>query len=560
MIVTLTKRELETINKRKEKASQKYDEARARARSLRPDPEPPPYPKLPDRPKDKESDEYAKYTELVKEANEKNFEAYQAWYESGSREWQIAYGELGALTHEKSNSFSDILKKADDRLLKRITKSPEATIKALKAQVDTFLSSELTYLEDGSSGFEIATDTIKDQLQSAFYKPLQTLNDEARAQIADYIDQKLSKLPPKVLSYNPTFVTMYGTETPIELDGKIVYYSISYLIPSEESPRKKAEEERHTATAPKNYVTTVDRITKKAFDDRLTKPLNADKDAYFDVDISSRNTRKEVIARVAIDYQELVESGVFQGKPPALGGDDYNVLDAIHSEIVAGNYAFTKTMLYRVMTGKMQGYLEVPEDISNIIDDALLKFKGLLKTEYSEVDKEGNLREIKLDEPIVTYIRGKGYLNGEYVDDLIVVPKDDRFTPPFLKWARFNNNEIDSRDVTLLDVKGLNNGKESRTIKMCLYRRVIEMRNKYERAYRSKRELPDNQRSIRYDYVYKALELKEPDKNKRRLIKSKIDRCMKFWESKGLIEGYRHKKDNSGTYYAVEVSFMPSSK
>ena len=54
MIVTLTKRELETINKRKEKASQKYDEARARARSLRPDPEPPPYPKLPDRPKDKE--------------------------------------------------------------------------------------------------------------------------------------------------------------------------------------------------------------------------------------------------------------------------------------------------------------------------------------------------------------------------------------------------------------------------------------------------------------------------------------------------------------------------
>lgn len=34
-------------------------------------------------------------------------------------------------------------------------------------------------------------------------------------------------------------------------------------------------------------------------------------------------------------------------------------------------------------------------------------------------------------------------------------------TPPFEKWARFNGNEIDTRDITLLDVPRLNNGDES---------------------------------------------------------------------------------------------------
>ena len=94
---------------------------------------------------------------------------------------------------------------------------------------------------------------------------------------------------------------------------------------------------------------------------------------------------------------------------------------------------------------------------------------------------------------------------------------------------------------------------------MCLYRRLISMRNTFERVKKSKYELADNQRTIRYDYVYGAIGVSDPDKNKRRLLKDKIDRCMKYWTSKGLISGYEHKKDKKAgnQYYAVMVSFMP---
>lgn len=86
------------------------------------------------------------------------------------------------------------------------------------------------------------------------------------------------------------------------------------------------------------------------------------------------------------------------------------------------------------------------------------------------------------------------------------------------------------------------------------------MRNSFERKYHSKKELPNNQRSIRYDFIYSALSLEDPDKNKRRLIKNKIDRCMSYWKDKGFIADYLHKRDNSGTYYAVEVSFLLPKK
>ena len=87
------------------------------------------------------------------------------------------------------------------------------------------------------------------------------------------------------------------------------------------------------------------------------------------------------------------------------------------------------------------------------------------------------------------------------------------------------------------------------------------MRNTFERKKGGKYELADNQRTIRYDYVYAALGLNADDltKDKRHDIKDKIDRCVKYWTSRGLISGYEHKRDKAtgNQYYAVQVSFMP---
>ena len=560
MIVTLTKKELEAIEKKEAEAKRRYEEARERARSLRPEAPAPPY---------------------TGEKDEDTVKIYEEWEKSGSDEWRKAHREEVALysaQYGKNTLRSETLVNADEKLLKKITKSQDATVKELKRQVGIFLQTDFIYREDEKSGYFVPDfDYIRESLRDLFYKPMQTLDTEKQVEIENYIDLKAGELPPKVSSYTAKYSLSCGLTVPQEgtdsgkrvtvKQGKrkeqetvIPYdYSIYYLIPALNGGKHETTEERHTTTTPKDYVTTVDRISKKAFKGGLVRPLDADSSALWDVRLESHRSKSEVIARVAIDYKELIESGDIPNLPK-LSDDDYDVHDAIISHLNAGNYAFTKTMLYRVMTGKMKDYLEIPEDAEQIIEDALLKFKGTVKLEYSEVDKDGNTLEIKLDEPLVTYIRGKGYLNGKYVDDLIILPRDERFTPPLLKWARFNHNEIDTRDVTLLDVKGLNNGKESRAIKMCLYRRLISMRNTFERKYNSRREIPDNQRSIRYDYIYSALGLEDPDKNKRRLVKDKIDRCMKHWATKGLVESYRHKRDGSGTYYAVEVSFMPSKE
>lgn len=560
MIVTLTKKELEAVEKKVDKAKKLYEEALERARSLRPEAPEPPYTGVKD---------------------EDKVKVYEEWIKAGSDEWRQAFSKAQALDFDrwgKNDARAQAIREADEKLLKKITKSQDATVKELKRQVGIFLQTDFIYQEDKASGYFVPNfDYIREKLRDLFYKPMQTLDTERQVEIENYIDLKAGELPPKVSSYTAKYslfcgltVPQEGTDSGKRITAKrgknkgqeiaIPYdYTIYCFMPALNGGKHETTEERHTTTTPKDYVTTVDRISKKAFKGGLVRPLDADSSALWDVRLESHRSKSEVIARVAIDYKELIESGDIPNLPK-LSDDDYDVHDAIISQLNAGNYAFTKTMLYRVMTGKMKDYLEIPEDAEQIIEAALLKFKGTVKLEYSEVDKDGNTLEIKLDEPLVTYIRGKGYLNGKYVDDLIILPRDERFTPPLLKWARFNHNEIDTRDVTLLDVKGLNNGKESRAIKMCLYRRLISMRNTFERKYNSRREIPDNQRSIRYDYIYSALGLEDPDKNKRRLVKDKIDRCMKHWATKGLVESYRHKRDGSGTYYAVEVSFMPSKE
>lgn len=560
MIVSLTKRVLDTVEKKVEKSEKLYEDARERARALRPEAPEPPYAGVKD--KDK-------------------LKVYEEWLSSGSEEWRRAYNEALALDvgrWGKNDARVQAIKDADEKLLARITKSQDATVKELKRQVDIFLQTDFVYQKDKSGYFVPNFGFIQKELRNLFYKPMQTLDTERQVEIENYIDLRAGDLPQKVSSYTAKYSLSCGITTPQtgtdsgekttikqgKRKGQEISipcnYTIYYFIPAVDGNNHETTEERHTTATPKKYVTTVDRISKKAFKGGLVRPLDADSSDLWDVRLESHRSKSEVIARVAIDYKKIMESENISDLPK-LTDDDYDVHDAIISELNAGNYVFTKTMLYRVMTGKMKVKdLEIPADADRVIEDALLKFKGTMQLEYSGEDKDGNIIEIKLDEPLVTYIRGKGYLNGKYMEDLIILPRDDRFAPPLYKWAQFNRNEIDTRDVTLLDVKGLNNGRESRVIKMCLYRRLISMRNSFERKYHSKKELPNNQRSIRYDFIYSALSLEDPDKNKRRLVKSKIDRCMSYWKDKGFIADYLHKRDNSGTYYAVEVSFLLPKK
>ena len=311
-------------------------------------------------------------------------------------------------------------------------------------------------------------------------------------------------------------------------------------------------------TRPSHYVTTVDRVTNKLFDNELTRPLDDKEAKLWCVPLDGKKCT--AVARAAIDYKNLIESGAIS-KLPTLTPKHYILHDAIITLILAGNRKMTYAMIYRAMTGKIQGSVSVPEDMISFIDEALVIFGSRVQIQFSGTSPDGSRIEIDFDEPLITYNRGMAKINGKIIEKAIMIPEDPRFDPPLLKWARANGNEIDTRDITLLDVPGINNGDESLVIKMCLYRRIIKMRNMFERAKKSRFELPENQRTIRYDYIYEELELKSPNANKRRLLKAKVDKCLRYWKERNFISDYRHKKDKSkgNSYYAVLVSFMPEN-
>ena len=137
----------------------------------------------------------------------------------------------------------------------------------------------------------------------------------------------------------------------------------------------------------------------------------------------------------------------------------------------------------------------------------------------------------------------------------ITLSADPKLYPPLYKWAQFNNNQLDRQDIRLLDIPGLNNGDESYTVKMLLYRRIVDMIG----MQRNKR-LKSHKKIIRYDYIYDGLGLTDPDKHKRSLVKTKIDACLTYWKSKGFIAGYQHMRDkaNGNQFYAVNISLIKS--
>ena len=479
---------------------------------------------------------------------------FEKWVDAGSDEWRAERKKRLELVQKSNETIRAYFNRVYDDHFKKIAGDPDAIVADAIDEIDDYIPRMYAYYQTLNVGFQA-------QEVRATEDGFLLDSDEVIKRLTDLLAQRhikgLGRSKKRIAQVNEHLVKVVDesaltSSTIGERFGRVM------KMPKPVKHETTEESEVYTVVRPTKYMTPVDRVTKLAFDNKLTKPVDADPEALWEVSLEPRKSKNEVIARVAIDYAELLKSGDLS-ELPELTSDDYNVLDAIISLRNAGNYAFTKTMLYRAMTGKIKGDVKVAEEMSELIDAALNKFKGTVNLEYTKHDRDGNELTLILKEPIVTYIIGDGYINGKYVDELIITPKDERFTPPFEKWARFNGNEIDTRDITLLDVPKLNNGKESRDIKMCLYRRLISMRNTFERVKKSKYELADNQRTIRYDYIYQAIGIEDPDANKRRLLKDKIDRCMKYWTSKGLISGYEHKRDKSSgnNFYAVMVSFMP---
>lgn len=514
----------------------------------------------------------ANYVRLLKECEQRarelrpdddpnSYESFEAYLAAGSKEWKATRRRRVELFQQYNTTINDYLNNRFDEHFQKIINDPEAIVQDAFDEINVYIPRTYNFFIS-EYGSEFADDVVRatdDGFLLDSNKIIVGITDLLAQRHTKHLQKadidRLNEYIVKVIAESP-----YTSSEEGELLGKVTKKPRPVKI--------ETTEERILAVRPKNYVTTVDRLTKKIFSNEITLAKDEDPNSLCEVRLDDKGN---VFVYSALNYQELLSNGEIQ-KIPKMTDWDYGVHDAIATLISSGNRVMSYDMMYRAMTGKITGKVTVTDEIRKDIDAALDKFRGTFRAEYDYANEDGETITRTYDEPLVTFqrITDRVKVNGKIITGGIRLPDDTKYDPPLLKWARENGNEIDTRDITLLDVPKLNNGDESYVIKMCLYRRIISMRNEFERKKGGKYELTDNRRTIRYDYVYAALHeefqdqegksiYQDPDTNKRRLLKDKIDRCMKYWTNKGLITGYKHKRDKSSgnAYYAVMVSFMP---
>ena len=271
--------------------------------------------------------------------------------------------------------------------------------------------------------------------------------------------------------------------------------------------------------------------------------------------ILGRRRKTAYLAYASIDYDELIANNAVVSAP-SLNDFDRWVHDGIITNLISGNRTMSIDMIYRAMTGKVDGDVDVSDDLYDSIRESIHKFHGRMTiTTNLEVpvgtDTERGVFSLK--EPVVMYTEKEVTLHGKRAL-VISIPAEPEYDPILLKWARFNGNEIDTRPIRLLNVPGLNNRYESSLIKMYLYRRVIAMRHSYDDS-QVKRKKMTLSRRIKFDSIYEKLQ-KDLSRTEKSRVKERVEKILKHWSALDLISGYTFtKKAGTNQYDGVEILF-----
>lgn len=304
------------------------------------------------------------------------------------------------------------------------------------------------------------------------------------------------------------------------------------------------------AAKPKNYVRMVDKVTTEIFSGIMENKKR------YRIQLDYKKTAN---VYVTINYDE-----VFKNLPPDMKKivpkyDYLQVLNGIHSLLEAQNHIMTYKMIYRAFTGD-ENCRRLPQDMFDHISKALTAFRGLLT--IKNVEGARNFKE-----PILSF--------KQFEDDEEVVINGQKFTgqdgvvivydySPLYYFAKENGNEIDKRDIRLLNVPGINNTPQNLRLKSYLYDRVTVMRSNYERQVLFRHKRMTVSRKIRYDAIFDAIkdtdeeEKKVIDKKKKDIIKGKIKKILSYWQDYGLFESvdYKITKPGSKEHVALEINFI----
>lgn len=352
-----------------------------------------------------------------------------------------------------------------------------------------------------------------------------------------------------------------------------------------------------TAIRPRGYNLFSDLVSERIFDDLQTRDLNtmAPNEYYDPIHI---NKAQKIDSLVTIDFEEIAEEGEGIIKIPKLNRIDKCIYEAICSLYIAGNRIMSLNMIYKAVTGKPPtDHTPAPLWFVNAVREALVKFRGTFKCTLIE-----NGEKVKsYDESLLIYVHCSEVinnkdmedpkLNGQTIREGIVLPKDKTFMPVLLKWAGDGKGrgKVIKLDITIHDIPGLRYDERSLLIERYLLGEICKKKETWTKNAREAKkkgqdaaELPPRERSIRFDTMYKVLDLgdfnrvinpelspKEQQKldisrgKEKAEIRSIAERCLSYWKEKQFIADYSYTKDKPEgkggrpEIRGVEVFFCP---
>lgn len=543
MFFEYTSEEKEELDRIEAEYEQQVRELDAKILALRPDdPEPPKEPiealrskvraLLDKLPEDTKSAEYKRLQSQINRYNNKIASINDEWYEAGSEEWKAARVARNRIDREIVEKRSRHYWKAEERYIASLGTDYEKIYQDAVKQILPLIESIYGDYEKklSTEALELAAYDVRLKEDGSFVLD----REETRKNVLKVLDRYIRALDDVHVDRFYLYLDTLLDYSPYVSDGALWGHVKSESLKIGRNKVKKS-------------VRPTTRVQGQIFKNVFTFP---DEEVGIIPDSSYLDRWRTVMAAVSVDFSALVESGIFTSIPKLTGFDE-DVYNAICSNWYAGNKRMTYDMIYRAMTGKVNGRIHVTDDFYAAIDGTLNKFRAVTKLSYAGEDRDGNKREFSADEPLIQFKRGRYSLNGIVTDRLIELTSE----PVLLSWGWFNHGEVSTRDITLLDIPKLNNGEESATIRRILLGRVDKMRHLFDKTG-GKKEVPVNYRRIRYSFVYDELGLSDPDKAKRNLIKDKIDRILEYWTSKGFISGYEHVRDASRNFNAVDIFFL----
>ena len=451
---------------------------------------------------------------------------FSEWEAAGSPEWKAACKQWHITNDNYNKERSELFKKAELCQFKELGTDPASILENAKKQVkkaiqsqygyykdmgkeDSFSSIHVCALEDGT--WLLDKGELRKTISGTLHLHIEILeqHNNLLEDLNKFIDKTLKNNKKVAAEGHP------GKFKSIEFIKNTLSYTEAMI----------------NTRYPDNFITPTDKVSNLAFAGELTgSQLQR-------LAMERRGSKKQINTLASIDFDKLNGSVQIKGKKE-LNAYDREVHDAIITLFVdGGNEYITPQMIYQVMTGNTDAYLNPKQ--AEAISDSITKFMySRVIIDASEEAKTYGFDSFKYDGNLISGERVTATLNGNVLECLRIL------RPPVLYEYANKKNQIGRFDIKLLN-SPVNKTEEIITLQGYLYRRILTMKGSSNLS-----------KTIVYETVYNQIEVTAASdgalRKKKSKVRDQIKTILDYWKKENFISGYVENKRGT-TIHSITI-------